>query len=209
MKKSLKIFNITLIITVLCLLSSCFSKGTMPDQLDRFQKLEEVKKQTENLDGLTKINGSVAIYLGNVKTSYSNMTYTIHNSSSSSENEVSYLEENYKLNSDPYGELYIKEVIEETFKTSDVALKLSISEYLVKDNFIDGIFSIYVSKDYATLHGNIEPDMIVKFIGNQDELSNIDKVSIDITCKNNKLDSYTIMYRHLENEVKISFSFIY
>lgn len=183
-------------------LTSCFD-----DEVDgpidsiRTEKLAAIRNQCSKFDDVTKITSSIVIYSGDVKVEYSNLTYDIND-------DVKFHSEKYTLNNDPYGELYVKTEFDQSLSKDDTFGKLSIVEFLKEENFINRIYSITLDASGGSVHGYLNPEVVKEVMG-VESTNGIDKVVIDLTCKDEKVDSYQLSYNHSGLKVVITYEYTY
>lgn len=202
MKKNVRIINIIMVLVMMLFLTSC-----LDDEVDgpidsiRIEKLAVIRNQCSKFDDVTKITSSIAIYSGDVKVEYSNLTYDIND-------DVKFHSEKYTLNNDPYGELYVKTEFDQSLSKDDTFGKLSIVEFLKEENFINRIYSITLDESGGSVHGYLNPEVVKEVMG-VESTNGIDKVVIDLTCKDEKVDSYQLSYNHSGLKVVITYEYTY
>ena len=202
MKKNVRIINIIMVLVMMLFLTSC-----LDDEVDgpidsiRTEKLAAIRNQCSKFDDVTKITSSITIYSGDVKVEYSNLTYDIND-------DVKFHSEKYTLNNDPYGELYVKTEFDQSLSKDDTFGKLSIVEFLKEENFINRIYSITLDESGGSVHGYLNPEVVKEVMG-VESTNGIDKVVIDLTCKDEKVDSYQLSYNHSGLKVVITYEYTY
>lgn len=207
MKKIVKAFVLFTTIMFSFMLTSCLNGGSStPSDKTRRAKLEEVKELINEFHLYENFDTNINIYDGDTKVGYSNFKFD-----SFEEDGVWYIkiiEEKYTLNEDPYGELYKKEIITKDEVYTKNFGRPAFASLLDESIFVNNVYSVYVNNGSARLHGYINQDAY-KSILQIDDLTGIEKLSLDLTCKNGLLDSYNLTYYQFGKKVVISFAYYY
>lgn len=207
MKKFIKVFVLLTTMMFSFMLTSCFNGGSSNlSNKTRRAKLEEVKELITEFHLYENFDTNINIYDGDTKVGYSNFKFD-----SFEEDGVWYIkiiEEKYTLNEDPYGELYKKEIITKNEVYTKDFGRPAFASLLDESLFVNNVYSVYVNNGSARLHGYINQDSY-KSILQIDDLTGIEKLSLDLTCENGLLEGYSLTYYQFGKKVVVSFVYYY
>lgn len=207
MKKFMKAFVLLTTIMFSFMLTSCLNGGSSaPSDKTRRAKLEEVKELITEFYLYENLDTNINIYDGDTKVGYSNFKF--ENFEEDGVWYIKIIEEKYTLNEDPYGELYKKEIITKNEVYTKNFGRPAFASLLDESIFVNNVYSVYVNEGSARLHGYINQE-VYKSVLQIDDLTGIEKLSLDLTCENGLLDSYSLTYYHFGKKVVISFVYYY
>ncbi len=202
MKKIIKLSSLFILFISLICLASCSSNNVI-DETTKKELLELVKTQISNTEGCKKIESEMTITDNATKVGYTLQSYEIGT-------EITFKEQKYTLNSDPYGDLYLCEETTKTLNKDEIPNKLSIEKVLNENSFISGDYSVSYGRSVSKIYGYLTQDAAKEILGlTLDETNSITNVIIDVKCNNDKLSRYNVTYKIAGKEVSIVVNYNY